>query len=178
MINGVKNRFKKIIVVMVFALGLEQTTKPNEVERAVGITAGVALVATSGYLAGRLTAWSIYKLALRRYEPELDLLARSFYNDHALQEELVPYILDRHDRINSFYFIGANLYKNFPLLHYKNDLDWYITRLWMFKLFCNAAMRNEMTRLYEKLERVRRIIVTDYRFVQEQRQFDRDYRKK
>lgn len=141
-------------------------------------TAAVGICAVSVYALGRLCSAGIYSMAEYRYKPELDLLARAAYNEDAVQNELVPYVLAQHDRNNSLFFFLPNRYKNYPLLQYKNDLDWYINRLWLSKIFyLGIDCGREITILMEKLERIRRYIVTDYRFVKEQRDFDHQARK-
>lgn len=139
---------------------------------------GATLLVGAGYFAGRMTSWSLYKFAQARYAPEFDLLGRAAYNEHVIQEELIPYILEQHDLSNSFHLI-SNPYRGYPLLKYKSDLDWYINHLWVFKFFYLGTKKSgDITRLIEKLQRVRRYIVTDYRFVLEERQFVRENRKK
>lgn len=143
------------------------------------VTAVVAAVAATGYLLGRVGSWCTYKFALYTYEPELDLLARSSYNEQIIEQELIPYILEQHDRNNSIYFFVIDSYKNYPLLKYKNNLDRCINNLWAFKFFnWNSEKIHDIECLIEKLKRIRRYIVTDYRFVHEQRSFDRENRKK
>ena len=57
-------------------------------------------------------------------------------------------------------------------------MDWYIRRLWLSKfLYRDTEAKNQIDILQQKLERIRRLIVTDYRFVQEQRDFDKQSRK-
>lgn len=137
------------------------------------LAAGALVVAATTYCASRFASWCLYKRVLSQYEPEFDLLARAYFNEAVIQEELIPYVLERHDRNNSIYFFLGNPYKNYPLLAYKDNLDWYINRLWVSKiLYLDNEKISEITRLIEKLERIKRYIVTDYRFVQEQRAFD------
>jgi hypothetical protein len=145
-----------------------------------GLTATVCigLGTLSVYFGGRLCEYCLYSLAQKRYEPELDLLARAYYYEDAIQEELIPYVLEQHDLNNSYFLFNTNPYKNYPLLQYKNDLDWYINRLWFFRFFyLNSEKGTEILNFMEKLKRVRRYIVTDYRFVKEQRDFDKENRK-
>lgn len=146
--------------------------------RTFQLALGATLVVGAGYLTGRALCWCMYKYALYAYEPELDLLNRAQFNDNLIEEELMPYILEQHDRNNRFFF-GSNLYKNYPLLKYKQDLDWYVMNLWLFKLFYLGANKSsEISLLIQKLERIRRYVVTDYEFVKEQRKFDTINRKK
>ncbi len=141
-------------------------------------TTGVVVSAAGCYLIARLCSAGIYSVALYRYEAELDLLLRATFNEQVLQEELIPFILEQHDRNNSLYFFIQSKYKNYPLLYYKNNLDWYIRRLWLSEfLYTDAATRNQIDILVNKLERIRRLVVTDYRFVHEQRDFDKQNRK-
>lgn len=139
---------------------------------------GIVVGAAGCYVIARLCSAGVYSLALYRYEAELDLLLRATFNEQLLQEELIPYVLEQHDRNNSLYFFTQSKYKNYPLLAYKNNLDWYILRLWLSKfIYGDSAKRNEIEILVNKLERIRRLIVTDYRFFEEQRDFDNQSRK-
>lgn len=150
-----------------------------QVGDAVLIVAGSVVAATGVYWGGRIWGWCLYKLACSRYEPEFDLLERAYYNDALIQEELIPYVLEQHDRKNSSYCLIENPYRNYPLLQYKNDLEWYANRLWLSKLlYWDPEKRGEITRLIEKLNRIKRYIVIDYRFVQEQRAFEKENRKR
>ncbi len=163
--------------VIVFYQG-PQTNSSADFLRTMQIAVGATLVVGAGYLTGRALSWCIYKYALYTYEPELDLLNRAQFNDYLIEQELMPYILEQHDRNNRFFF-GSNPYKNYPLLKYKQDLDWYVMSLWLFKLFyLGADKSSEISLLIQKLERIRRYVVTDYGFVKEQRDFDRNNRKK
>jgi hypothetical protein len=146
-------------------------------EVALGAT-GVVISVAAGYLVARLCSAGLYSAALYRYEPELDLLLRAVFKEQVLEEELIPYILEQHDRNNSLYFFIQSKYKNYPLLYYKHNLDWYINRLWVSKfLYRDPNARHEIEVLISKLERIRRLVVTDYRFVKEQRDFDKQERK-
>jgi hypothetical protein len=146
-------------------------------EVALGAT-GIVLGAAGCYVIARLCSSGLYSVALYHYEAELDLLLRSVFNEQVLQEELIPFVLEQHDRNNSLYFFIQSKYKNYPLLYYKNNLDWYINRLWLSKfLYHDNQARHKVDVLVQKLERIRRLVVTDYRFVKEQRDFDKQERK-
>jgi hypothetical protein len=142
------------------------------------VALGVVLLATAGYFSGRIGCWFIVHVAQKRYEPEFDLLARAAYNEQVVQEELIPYILEQYDLNNSLELVSSK-YRGYPLLQYKHDLDWYINNLWTFRFFYLGTKKSdEITRLIERLKRIKRYIVTDYRYVLEQRQFERDNRNK
>ncbi len=155
----------------------------SDVVKTIGVTAavvvGVSASALITYFGGRLIESGLFKWAQSHYEPELDLLARAHYNEAVISDELIPYILEQHDQENSWHIFGDNPYKNYPLLKYKKNLDWFINSLWFFKLFyLGHEKKQEIDILLEKLKRLRRFMVTDYRFVKEQREFDKENRKK
>ncbi len=169
----VKQLFLKIILIFT-AFGINQPVRahnngPNGLVIAGGIVVGTGLL----YITGRASSACIYALAKRRYEPEMELLQRMVYKPSVLEEELVPYILDCHAQANESFFFNPGIYKNYPLLHYKKDLDGYINYLWYLQLFrLGTDMRQEISIFIDKLKMIRRYIVTDYSFVKEQRQFD------
>lgn len=179
----INNRFLCLIVGLSLMMTVlngsrESSSEQVTLKEVAVVSAGVAVGAASCYLLARLCSAGIYSVALYRYEAELDLLLRSIFNEQVLQEELIPFILEQHDRNNTLYFFIHSKYKNYPLLYYKNNLDWYIRRLWLSEfLYFNVAVRNQIDILMQKLERIRRLVVTDYRFVQEQRDFDLQSRK-
>lgn len=177
---------KVVCLAMVLALGVfngahgghHSSSSDTAANIVIGTVAAAAVIGT-GYLTGKFCSWAVFNGAMSRYTPELDLLARASYNEQVIQEELIPYVLERHDRNNNSFFSFYNPYKNYPLLEYKRDLDWYINNLWFFKLFNLGTDKNvEVNRLMGKLERLRRFVVVDYRFVQEQREFDREQRER
>lgn len=142
---------------------------PNGLIIAGGLVVGTGLL----YVTGRASSAVVYTLAKRRYEPEMELLQRMAYKPSVLEEELVPYILDCHAQANESFFFNPGVYKNYPLLRYKKDLDGYINCLWYLQLFrLGTDMRHEISIFIDKLKMIRRYIITDYRFVKEQRQFD------
>lgn len=168
---------KKISIFSKLVLILSIITVPGRAKadnNAPLIIAGGAVVGVGFlYVTGRASSAVVYALAKRRYEPEMELLQRMVYKPAVLEEELVPYILDCHEQANQSFFFNPGIYKNYPLLKYKNDLDWYINKLWYLQLFrLGTDMRHEISTFMDKLQIIRRYIITDYRFVREQRQFD------
>lgn len=142
---------------------------PNGLVVAGGLVVGTGLL----YIAGRAGSALVYTLAQRRYEPEMELLQRMMYKPSVLEEELVPYVLRLHAQANDSFFFYPGVYKNYPLLHYKQALDDYINYLWYLQLFrLGTDKRREISTFIDKLKIVRDYIITDYRYIKEQRQFD------
>ena len=140
------------------------------------VVIGAALVAGTSaalYVTGRCSSALMYAVAKRRFEPEMELLQRMAFKESVLEEELVPYILDCHEKTNQALFFTNGAYKNYPLVRYKKDLDFYINYLWLLQLFrLGTNTKQEISIFLDKLKMIRRYIITDYRFVREQRQFD------
>lgn len=165
---------KSFLLAFILCAGFHSPAKAHDTVAPVVV--GTVLVAGAGaalYLTGRCSSALLYAVAKRRFEPEMELLQRMAFKESVLEEELVPYILDCHEQTNQAWFFTNGVYKNYPLLRYKKDLDFYINYLWCLQLFrLGTDVRQEIAVFLDKLQMIRRYIVTDYRFVKEQRQFD------
>lgn len=168
-----KKKFRSLLLLFLLSTGFHLPAKANN-DYAPIIIGGALVVGTGAlYVTGRCSSALLYAVAKRRFEPELELLQRMLYKESVLEEELVPYILDCHEQANQSFFFYPGIYKNYPLLRYKKDLDFYINYLWCLQLFrLGTDTRQEISRFLDKLQMIRRYIITDYRFVREQRQFD------
>jgi len=161
-------------LVLIFSLvGVNQQTRTDNGSNGLIIAGGLLVGTGVAYVTGRASSALCYYFAKRCYEPEMELLQRMAYKESVLEEELVPYILEQHAQANEAFFYNPGEYKNYPLIHYKKNLDRYINNLWYLQLFrLGTEMRREISTFIDKLKMIRRYIVTDYRYIKEQRQFD------
>ncbi len=170
---AMKTSLKSLCLLMILSAGLPTQAKAHD--NAAPIVIGAAVIGGTAalYVTGRCSSALLYAVAKRRFEAEMELLQRMAFKESVLEEELVPYILDCHEKTNQSFFFTNGSYKNYPLLRYKKDLDFYINYLWCLQLFrFGTETKREISTFLDKLKMIRRYIITDYRFIREQRQFD------
>ncbi len=140
---------------------------------------GIATLAIAGvYIGGRSYHSITNCMACKKYKPEIDLMGRARFNDQAISQELIPYILQNHEQSLRFFFFLSDPYRNYPLLKYKNKLDSYILHLWIFQLFhLGTKKRHQIAKTIQQLCELRQHIESDYRFIQERRAFEGPNRK-
>lgn len=145
----------------------------TEAQKVALIAVGTAVVVGGTYVIGRCSAGMLHAWGERQYAAEIDLLARSAYNDHLIDQELIPYVLLAHEKLCNSWLSNPGMYRNYPLLFYKKNLDWFVNNLWFLQIFyIGNDFRDDIQRLVAKLERIKGYIVSDYRFVAEQRRFE------
>lgn len=145
------------------------TAKNNDATNTALVIVGTTAAIGGTYFCARGCGHLAFYIAQQRYAPEIDLLYRSRYKQGLLEEELVPYIL-RYHHDQWLYWHGK--YKLFPLLKYKKDLDYYINVLSFLKFFTNFQTRQDITRFVDQLKEIRYCLVSDYRLIKEQREFE------
>lgn len=134
----------------------------------VGITAGLAGI---GYVAGRAGSYLNYTHACTRFSDQIGLLNNKWliHSESELKKQIKESIFKKHE---SIYFMPS-VYRNYPLVKYKDDLDWYIARLWALQIFhAGTDMYGKILELVTQLKELRSMIVTDYEFIKERRKFD------
>lgn len=137
----------------------------------------VALCAAGVYATGRIYHSMLHNGATNRYQVECDIVEQHAYLPGA-EHEIIGYILQKHEHTMRLYSFFGNKYRNYPILYYKNTLDWYINRLWVLQVFhLGTQTFHQVGQTIEQLEHIRAIIEKDYRFIQERRLFEESRRQ-
>ena len=138
-------------------------------------TAGAALVLAGGtYLAGRSSASVLSWCAKRRFAQPLALINSAESLNSQIKDQLKQIILDNHEE-----WYNQGPCRNYPLVACKNDLDWYIAGLWWLRAFyAGSSSWYPAQELLEDLRTIRALIITDYTFIQERRDFEKQQAKR
>lgn len=158
------SRFGRMLAPAVLA-GLVLTAgQPARGNNTVKTIAVLAALGGCSYLCSKGIAKFLLFTANNNYKKHCFVLNTQGYK--ALKDK----ILRGHERS---FFSAFGTYRNYPLLKYKKNLDWYIRTLWIFRLFnlwsktgtsINAAMK--------ALNNIRKEIVSDQAFIKERRRFE------
>ncbi len=151
----------------------------NDYQTPLEIACLGAGIAATAYGITWATACYHFHTAVRKYTPEVDMLLRAEYNPNVIAEELISYILRKHHQEGNVWFGNPHgYYKNYPLLKYKNNLSYYITALSLLKFFVGSEKRARIDMLVARLQRILDYLITDYRLIKEEREFELFYLKK
>lgn len=136
------------------------------------ITVGIiAACAGITYVVGRTSSAIVTSLATSRFAGEISLLNHQWLigNHTELKKQIKESLLVYHE--NHLY--SAGMYRNYPLLRYTDDLDWYISRLQVLQLFHLGTEQCErISSLINQLKFLRSVISSDYEFIKERRKFE------
>jgi len=154
----------KKIVILALALSVS-TPLPSEAESitthrketfnsAVDFTKKTAIctgLIAAPYLVGRCSSAIVLALAHRRFDDDIRLAI--FHSASALHQS----INCRYNRqVNTFLIQENKMLTLFPLISYKNDLDWYINSMWYLQLFhIGTDTREEIQRMISNLTAIR-----------------------
>ncbi|HSW71756.1 MAG TPA: hypothetical protein VLH77_07305 [Gammaproteobacteria bacterium] len=161
---------KKLLFLFVFLQYTpQQLHAMPEISDQVKIGAAALGIAASSYLIGRSSAHLLYNKAYKRYDTARAIIAGYEYEEPALRAYLKQEIMVD----NEAHFDKTSPYRNYPLVYYKNNLDWYIRWLNHLRLFVyGSALKTNLLQLLDDLQRIRRYVVTDPAFIFERRQAD------
>lgn len=158
---------RQSLLMLFFALCLPQSARAisDELKTAAAATA----IAACAYGVGRGCAHLLYNKAYNRYDTARAIIVGYEYEEPTLRTYLKQEVmLD-----NESHFDRSSPYRNYPLVYYKNNIDWYITWLNRMRFFAfGSSLRVELRELAEDLIRIRRYVVTDPTFIYERRQAD------
>lgn len=175
-------RKSKTPLILIFALAsqsIHSITFDDFMYQAKETVKGLAVVTglTVGtYLAGRASSSLHYKFGHERFANQINLLKHKWLlgSDAELYKQLKETILHDHETkyVNSW-FCEKDRYRNYPFVKFKDDLDFYIPRLWLLQIFhMGTETQTQIQELIGYLKELRSWIVTDYEFVKERRHYD------
>ena len=130
-------------------------------------TAQLCCITVAGYgITLGATAWAVHN-AVDVYASSRAVLRNHPNKEHA-RGSLKQEILRLHDRSGHADKYSGSQYRNYPFVWYRHTLDWYIT---MFHIGGWLGVKN--TPLLDDLYAIRDLIITDYDFIKEQRDFEK-----
>lgn len=136
------------------------------------ITVGiVAACAGVSYLVGRASSALVFSLATSRFGSEISLLNHQWLigNHTELKKQVKESLLIYHEN----HLLSSGVYRNYPLMRYMDDLDWYISRLRLLQLFhLGTEQCDKIRALVSQLQFLRSLISSDYEFIKERRKFE------
>jgi len=117
-----------------------------------------------GYLCSKGISKGFLSITQNGYKMDISLL-----NGHGY-EELKKRIFIKHEEN----FWGAfGKHRNYPLLKYKENIDWYIGWLWVFRILnLFSKTGKELAETIKSLNLIRRYILADQTFINERRRFE------
>lgn len=160
-----KKIMKKKLLVSLFAVSL-MTVQPKtdalyrEFKNFCTAAGTVLVCAGAGYLSSKL----FLSVANKKYE--VSSLVLQYEGKETLKEQI------RIQHEESFWS-SRSIYRNYPLLKYKRDLDWYINRLWFIRIAtCLTSVSTQAGELIDMLCELRACLVADKDFIKERRAFE------
>lgn len=172
------NSFKRITLAFFCSLTAAQNLHCFEPQdlwdelKETGKTIGLVSALTGcTYLIGRGSASVLHSLASSRFNGELYLTNHKFlFTDEEQFKKLIKESILNHHAVN---YSTCSVFRNYPYVKFKEDLDWYIPRLWAMQLFCiGSDLRTEIHTMVHQLIQLRRLLVSDYEFIKERRRFE------
>lgn len=156
------------IAVLICALGIATPTPTHTVS--CGDLAKCACAGVLGYAISVGYMTTVVQDATNMYAPARRILALHANDQKQLHYQLKQEMLHAHDyMIRTSWF--DTTYRHFPLVWYKNNLDSYISSLWMMSFFGIVDRQ-----LLDDLAAIRDALVTDYDFIKERREYEHHYR--
>jgi len=160
------NRSLTCFLSIALGLGLLGTPQPTRADFSdkVVVAAIIAGAAGCGYLCSKGISHLLLSSARSTYQRDYHILTQ--WNYEVLKKE----ILIKHEQS---FWARIGQYRNYPLLRYKSNLDWYITNLWIFR-FLNpfSPVGQQMCTMITKLNLIRSTVVADSSFFKERRRFE------
>lgn len=162
--------FGRIFAPTILACLILMASKPTQANNTVKAVAILATLSGCCYLCTKSISKLLLSAVNDKYKKHYLIL-----DDHGYQV-LKKEIMHMHE-ISFFSSLGP--YRNYPLLKYKEDLDWYITMLWIFRPFnILSETSTSMSTAIKALSEIREKIVYDETFIQELRRFEKQQKHK
>ncbi len=119
------------------------------------------------YLIGRGSSAVVLKLAHRRFNREiLYVHTAQITGDYTLFLGAINAYYNQ--QINTVEVNENNALSLFPLIRYKNDLDWYINTLWCLQLFqLGTNSHQDMQQMISDLTTVRDVVTSQQEFTEQ-----------
>lgn len=167
--------FKSLLLTLALGISISSYQPIHcDAQDALASTGAAIILAGGTYLAGRSGASVLSWCAKRRFAQPLALIRSADSLSDSVKEQLKQIILANHEE---WYSQGPH--RNYPLVACKNDLDWYIAGLWWLRLFyAGSASWHDAQELLDNLRILRAIIITDYTFIEERRDFEKQQAKR
>lgn len=151
------------------ALGCYQPSQADSSD-VLKTTAVVAAIVAGAFLIGKACAHVSHNNATTRYTPTSDMIAQNVDNEQALRAELKKLIqldnVTHHEH-------SLSPIRNYPLVQYKQDIDWYTNTLPVLNLFTfGHPAHQKIPVLVRKLHVIKHYVITDPTYIDERRKAD------
>ena len=124
----------------------------------------------ASYSVGKISSYCVYTMATDIYGNEIHHITHNTYDQESLRAVM------KQDIINKG-VCSSSPYRNYPLLYYYERLCWYIDALRTLRLFDLGTEQNEeIKKVISALRKAKKVIITDYDFIKERRDWDNHQR--
>ncbi len=184
---------KKIVTLCILSILSMLHLEASDWQRKAKCTGAVLVAAGTTYVVSKATAQCIVATAQTRFETERRLLNQyasyayqwSAELDFQLKKYLKSMIVQSHNKnrnkwtVTILYELAQGTpahvvdshYNQFPLLQYKDDLDWYISRLKAIRFFSLYSGTAELNMLIDQLTYIKNYIISDHDYNSEEQLF-------